>query len=798
MLRFLLAFLALDIAVLGCWLWKGPDLLAPLVPRILASYLPNIHQALRYENATIDRAGVITFRQATVSIPGAIPMRLQAPLMKVNLSFATLSHLKPVFANLQIDSAFVTLPATALPTDLFAYADSALQTLHDLPDLQAFEKSRIRLGVVIGVQGTDTVGKVENLRVVFRRDGWASHWRARFSAQGNYQGDRVRLDSVAVHFFKPTGKAFQLDSIQIATAKVQIAPTHTQWSGRNEILSYLATARDYGWKRHGAFARAQIGKVRMSQAGRFEMVARHVSAEADSSWRLRFSARGWVQNETVRMDSVFMVLRLPADSGRIQVDSLLLDTLIVQAKNGFQAFATRSEVSDTLWQLRRQAPLRLLEGSRMRVGYFAYFMDDQNYLRIQSLRWSQTQDDYRLSTERWATLFQEEGMSAQSLQAQITCPRPGAGCRIRSVQTDTLKIALPASRVQNGPVAMIQNVASYRTDKMWQMLESKSVRIPVYQLTAGSQFQWRLSGAQWTVNTRADSVRMRLQYQRWQARDAHLAGGWLVRRAQQLSKGTFHSKNLGALLDTLDFGEGTLELVLGPRKVALDWDMGKNVQTRSHSHLTTQADLNRGLLSGNWKVRGLSVAQVFPQVFDKAFLQGVRMGGVANGQLDFSVKLADFDALQAFKATGKWDLQGVELSGLDLQKQSLIRSKAPIYTGRVPFNEVRCDRATLDSKGMQCDALYARGPLLSFSGRLNARYDASFALNSSAVIPPRAAAQLPTLTRNGLESTPDNSLKTQLVVTGTPVRQTLANEEKIFFSAVRNNIRTGFGFFKKK
>lgn len=795
LLRVLLVFLVLDLLLLGGWLWKGPDLLSPLIPRVLAFYLPSIHQVLRFDSASLDHYGVLTFQGVTMQVPGPQPLQIEVRRLKASLSFASISHLEPIFSRVRGDSVRIKFLGDSLPYDVWTWADTALQSLHDLPDMRVFQNARVSLRQGLCERDTDTLLRWERMDMVMRRNAQESRWKLLVSGQAQYQGDLAKFDSLGLELRKPMRRPFQVDTVWGKSVKLTIGALRTQFSDRNEALRFLREERDYRWLRHSQPTKAYFQNVNITQNDRMDFSLRGLHVGGDSIWQTQFSMQGWMRTETVRMDSVQLAFRLPMTTGRLRIDSLNIDSLAVRNRAKPGLFANRSEASEMLYYLNALPTIQFAHGSRVRLRALHFQMENESYVKAQDILWRQDTVDYRLSTGRLSVRLLGDGLETNSLRVRLSCGADSAGCRVRTLESDSLGIVLPTHRMQNGPSDMLRELAALSRDKIWRMLGVNSVKVPVYRVSAGSGFRWRFTGSKLAVDTTATGPRIRFSYGQWNAQDALWANGWLVQRAQKLSKGTFTPKNLGQILDTLEFGSGLYAMQYVNHGYHMDWELGRNKQTLGEGRILATVDTTQKSLSGNVAWRNVSVTQLFPQLFATAFAQGARVSGNVSGKFNYKMPLTELDALRGFKATGDITVQNSNFAGLNLQKQSLVQGKAPLYAGPVPFTEIRLESVTLDPQGLQCAHIVGKGSLISFSGWFNARYDASFYLNSQAVIPPTAAQRLPTLTRNGLEPTSDGGRKTPLVIYGTPSRQELSNQEKLIGRAVLNNLRKGFGLF---
>lgn len=801
MVRLLISVLVLDLLLLGAWLWKGPELLSPFIPRFIAWYLPGLSSQIRYSSVMLDHVGTITFRDVEFQSAHPLPLKVQIPRLRADLSFSSLRHLEPIFSRVRATDPSISLQVDSLPSNAVELADSLIQQLHEFPDLRVFENAKISASGLVVLQQTDTLSRIPDLHITFNRSPSYIGFQLAASLRIRYDGALFRADSVQASFHKVSGNSWQFDSIWAPSLYMRFSNRWTMFNHRDSLLAALAQPQDWSWIRPLHGANLHFENIVLERKGILLAATQNgLSITSDSLWHLQFSAQGRFANDSARFRQVSAAIDLPATpSSTLLIRSLAIDSLLLVSMASPSPFPERQNVSTYLHKLDEQPFMSLLAAANVKLGYFNYHTPSQDTLQAYGVEANIGKHKSRLSTGHVVARFHTTKLIANRGMLTAVCAAPD-GCVVSQIQNDTLRIQIDLPELSQGPTVLFKEMTRLVPDPIWSMLHGQTLTNKLCIIETRQGLDWAFTQPRLAVDSPTnDSLQLQFHYTQWRGKDPVLLGGWLPRRMIELGKKSSHAHNAARMLDSLHFGRGFATVRIAHGKININWEFGRHAQSQADFVWSGNFDPGAGknALKGQFSWSNFSLGLNFPTLFDQAFTQGLRIGGLSRGKLDYAIPLKSIDALREFHATGSARIDNAAFSGMYLQKQPIVQSKAPLYAQTVLFQSLILDELQANENGISSRKVAAKGRDLSFVGRLNARYDANFVLEAQASIPPSAADQLPILTRNGMEKNSDGGRKTPLSIYGTPYRQALSNQNSLVGNAVLNNLKSGFDLFTK-
>lgn len=801
MIRLLISVLVLDLLLLSAWLWKGPELLSPFIPRFIAWYLPGLSSQIHYHSVMLDHVGTITFQNVEFQSAHPLPLKVQIPRLRADLSFSSLRHLEPIFSRVKAQEPSVTLTSDTLPKNAVELADSLIQQLHEFHDLRVFENAKVFFNDLAVLHKSDTLARIPDLRISFNRSPSYFGCQIAASLRIRHNGSLFRADSLQASFHKVSGNSLQFDTIWVPSLYMRFSNRWTMFSQRDSLLSALAQPQDWSWIHPLLGASMQFEHVVLERKGTLLAVIQNgISITSDSLWHLQFSAQGRFSDDSAQFRQVFATIHLPTtQSSSLLVRSLAIDSLLLVSMASSSPFPDRQNVSAYLRKLNEQPFMNLLHAANVKLGYFRYHTQSLDTLQASGIEANIGKHKSRLSTGNVLARFRSTRLIANRGLLNTTCAPPD-GCAVSQVQNDTLRIQVDLPELTQGPTVLFKEMSKLVPDPIWSMLSGQTLSNKLSIIETKQGLNWTFTQPRLQVNAPStDSLQLQLQYTLWYGKDPVLLGGWLPRRIIDLGKNSNHARNAAKLLDTLRFSQGSATVRIAHKKINTNWSFGRHAQTQADFVWSGKFDpgADKNALKGQFSWNNFSMGTNFPTLFAQAFTQGLRIGGISRGKLDYSIPLNSIDILRNFHAKGSARIDNASFSGMYLQKQPIVQNKAPLYAQTVLFQSLVLDELQANENGISSRKVAAKGHDLSFVGRLNARYDANFVLEAQATIPPSAADKLPILTRNGMEKNSDGTRKTPLSIYGTPYRQSLSNQNSLVGNAVLNNLKSGIDLFTK-
>lgn len=798
----LILFLALDVTVLAGWLWKGPALLSPLLPKLLALYLPNVHQALTFDAIQIDHKGQITIHAAHIAIHSPISISIEVPTLKASLSLLTLQKLKPVFNQLDLDSVHLHTHSEFPHTNPFDFADTLLQKWLELPERHAFHHPHIQIHKAQISHQKNILADIHSITGHWKDTH--PEWKAQWQWSGNIRLERhsLHVSKMSLEIQKKDSKPFQLTSFYSPKISLYL-PKRTPLAWRSDSLIHLASQMyDFSiFERLQApslqIDTLQIQPFQSKKASQLSVFA--TPQPHPKPWTLQGHFQGQLGHETIGADSFHVQIRFPQTKGRAHFDSIFIDTLRITHTPKKAPIQQFNDLGKQLQHLPNHPLWAFLDRSAFSIHSLHYQINTKSYVQAQQIHGQKSSDSLHIHTQRFHAILNHEGLQGNQIHFSITQPaNTPLSPHLQLHQLDSITLQVTSQRLAKGPMSPLKDLAQGNQNPLWSILHGNRITIPHAQIQADKLMSWRFANLHLDLKVpHPDSAYFTFHYQQFQMQDSLLIKGWLLPSLRKLSKNSPHAPHFEPLLDSLHFQQGKIAFQWHPMSFEAQWESGKNQQTQGKYHI--QATLNlkdkKPQLRGHIAWQGISLAQTFPLLFEQAFSQGIRIAGTLYGQGNYQVPLKKSNQLDAIQFQGSASLSHARFQGLPLQKLSLVKNKAPLFAGPLAFSEIRLEGIKTTPQGLHAQHVTGQGDLLHFTGWLNARFDGSFYLHTLAQIPAGTAQKLPTLTRNGMEQTPDGGRQAKLVIYGTPTRQELSNQGKLMSRAVLNNLKNGFGLF---